>query len=245
VRMNQSFENAGFTFLIGFLAGVSPFLFMQLLPAMLSPSQALPFRNYVAILVTGILIGAITAVLFSKTFNERDPRDVFLTALGIPAILIATVSNISTRSEALHTVNQASAAASNAVLNPPPAAEPVSLEVVAPQQPKPQGRRLVSPAWAEQSSGSGGILLAQAGAYFVVIGKYEGEREAWQALEQLRQDRLRTELYFPKSLRVLRAGTGAYYVSYSGPLSQEEAGKLFKLIRINDPNLTPELLKQK
>ena len=153
--------------------------------------------------------------------------------------------NVSTKSEALQTMTLATAAASNAVLNPAPAPEPVSLEVVAPPQAKPQGKGLINRAWAEQGSVSRATLFAQVGAYFVVIGKYGTEREAWQALGQLSRDRLKTELYFPKSLRVLRAGTGTYYVSYSGPLTQEDAAKLFKLIRINDPNLSPDLLKQK
>lgn len=241
---NQSLTNVLVALLIGFLAGVSPFLFMQLLPAMLNPSQVIVPPNYTAILLTGVLIAAITAVLFSKTLHERDPRDVFLTALGIPAVLIATVSNISTKSEALQTVNLATAAASNAVLNPLPAPEPVSIEVVEPSQQKPQGKGFIDFAWAEERSSGRSAMVAQAGAYFVVIGKYGSEREAAQALERLRHDRLKTELYFPKSLRVLRAG-GAYYVSYSGSLSQEEAAKLFKLLRINDPNLSPDLLKQK
>jgi hypothetical protein len=214
---------------------------------MLSPSQAMGPIYYVAVLVTGALIGAITAVLFAKKFHGRDPGDVFLAALGIPAVLITTVSNISTKSEALHEVNQAKVVASNAVLNPSPAPEPASLEVVEPPaKPKPEGTRLINRAWAEERSAGVKTELVQAGgAYFVVIGKYSTEVDARRALERWRGERFRTELYFPKNLRVLRAGKDGYYVSYSGPLPQDDAMKVFKVVQINDPQLSPQLLRQK
>jgi hypothetical protein len=72
---------------------------MQLLPALLNPTQSLVLPNYLAILFTGTLVGATTAIIFAKTFDTRDPQEVFVYALGIPAILIATVSNLSTTSE--------------------------------------------------------------------------------------------------------------------------------------------------
>ena len=245
MRDNSTLVNIVLTFVIGVLAGLSPFLFMQLLPSLLNPSLALLPPNYLAIVLTGVLVGAITSVLFAKTFHERNPQDVFFAALGIPAILIATVSNVSTKSAALQVVNAAQVAASNSVLNPPPAAESVSLEMLQPPKLDRRGRLFINRAWAEESPGRAGLLLAQAGKFLVVVGRYASEQEAWAAVEQLNRERFKSELYFPKSPRVFRAGTGAYYVSYSGALPQEDAVKLFKLIRINDPQLTPEILREK
>ncbi|MCI0484332.1 MAG: hypothetical protein L0Y78_07100 [candidate division NC10 bacterium] len=245
MRGSTTLGNVVLTFVIGVLAGVSPFLFMQLLPSLLNPSLAFAQPNYLAIVLTGVLVGAIISVLYTKTFHERSPQEVFFAALGIPAILIATVSNVSTKSAALQAVNEAQVAASNSVLSPPPAAEPVSLEMVEPSKIDRRGSVFTSRAWAEESPGRAGLLLAQAGKYFVIVGRYTSEQEAWAALGQLNRERLKSELYFPKSLRVFRTGTGAYYVSYSGALAQEDAVKLFKLIRINDPQLTPEILREK
>ena len=84
------------TFLIGFVAGVSPFLFMYLIPGLLNPSQELIGCNPWCILLTGVLIGAITCILFAKKFAEKDPSDIFFYALGIPAILIGTLTNLNT-----------------------------------------------------------------------------------------------------------------------------------------------------
>lgn len=238
--------NIVLTFVIGVLAGVAPFLFMQLLPMLLNPNLAFVQPNYLAIVLTGVLVGAIISVLFTKSFNERSPQEVFFAALGIPAILIATVSNVSTKSAALQVVNEAQVAASNSVLSPPPPAEPVSLEMLEPPKVDRQGSVLISRAWAEESPDRAGLVLAQAGKYLVVVGRYANEQEAWAALGRLNRERLKSELYFPKSLRVFRSPTtGSYYVSYSGALPQDDAVKLFKLIRINDPQLAPEILKEK
>jgi hypothetical protein len=63
-------------------------------------------------------------------------------------------------------------------------------------------------------------------------------------METLRRQQLNTELYIPKQLRVFKAGAQRYYVSYSAPVSREEAVKLFRLLRINDPQLDPQILRQ-
>jgi hypothetical protein len=113
-------KNILWTFIIGLIAGIAPFLFMQLLPALLNPTQLLMLPNCLAILLTGTLVGVTTAIIFAKTFDTRDPQEVFVYALGVPAILIATVSNLSTISEAKFTATRARIAASNAILNVAP-----------------------------------------------------------------------------------------------------------------------------
>jgi hypothetical protein len=80
--------------------------------------------------------------------------------------------------------------------------------------------------------------------YVVVIGQYTSEAEAWRAVEHLRHQQLNTELYIPKQLRIFKAGEQRYYVSYSAPVSREEAVKLYRLLRINDPQLEPQILRQ-
>ena len=110
-------RNAFLTFSIGFIAGVSPFLFMQLLPALLNPSLYLNSINYWAILLTGILIGLISSIIFATQFEKREPQDIFFYALGIPAILIATVSNMSTEFKAVRQVSEVKESLTGTVLN--------------------------------------------------------------------------------------------------------------------------------
>ena len=233
------------TFVIGVIAGVSPFLFMQLLPVLLNPSQPTAEPNYLAIILTGVLVGAVSSIIFAKTFDARDPHDVFFYTLGIPAVLIATVSNITTKFEAVRSVTAAQVSASNTLLNvAPPQVEVLPLQEVAPPSRPAQGSFLpTNDAWADEPRGPR-IIVAQAEAgYLVVIGRYASDKDAWRALEELRLKRLRTELYVQKNPRVFQAGPNLYYVSYSSAPSREDAIKLYNLIRINDPSLMPEILR--
>ena len=66
-------RNGILTFAIGFIAAISPFLFMQLLPTLLNPGMHLDPPNYLAIALTGILIGAITSILFANQFEKKGP----------------------------------------------------------------------------------------------------------------------------------------------------------------------------
>ena len=244
-------RNIAATFFIGVVAGVSPFLFLQLLPGLLNPTQSLTSPNYAAIVVTGVLVGAICVVIFAKTFEDRDPQQVFFYTLGIPAILVATVSNITTKADALRAVAQTQAAASATVLNlSPPPIDTVPLKPVPPPStPGTPGAQsaLRGTAWAAPRPAPSGVsptLVAQAPAtdYVVAVGKYSNEAEAWRSLKDLGDRRLRVENYVPKDLRVLR-GDGSYYVSYTAPMSRDEAVRLYHLIRINDPELAPQVIR--
>jgi hypothetical protein len=190
--------------------------------------------------------GAITAIVFTKTFETRDPQDVFFYALGVPAVLIATVSNLSTISEAKHRATLARVEASNAILNvAPPPVEPMPLRQLTPSAPPgPSGHLLGPLAWAKAPEDRESLRLAGEDQYLVVIGTYTSEAAAWRALETLRRQRLNTELYIPKHLQVFQAGTNTYYVSYTAPLSREDAVKLYRLIQVNDPRLSPQILQQ-
>ena len=239
-------RNAFLTFTIGFIAGVSPFLFMQLLPALLNPSLHLNPINYWAILLTGILIGLISSIIFATQFEKREPQDIFFYALGIPAILIATVSNMSTEFKAVRQVSEVKESLTGTVLNPPQPevihGQPIPLT---PPQPATQGKNRISSAtaWAEERKETPGILFAQASGYFVGIGEYTNEKAAWEDYRRYKDQKLRTELYVPKNLSVFEIRKGVFVLVYGRYSSQEEANKVFQLLRINDPGLNVRLLR--
>ena len=75
-------KNVLATFSIGFIAGISPFLFMQLLPALLNPGFPMDAPGYIAIILTGLLIGGITSIIFASKFNCREPQDILFLRPG-------------------------------------------------------------------------------------------------------------------------------------------------------------------
>jgi hypothetical protein len=239
-------RNGFLAFAIGLIAGISPFLFMQLLPALLNPGLHPEPPNYLAILLTGALIGIITAIIFAAQFEKREPQDIFFYALGIPAILIATVSNMSTEFKAVRQVSEARESLTSAVLNPP---QPEVIQgppiPLSPPPPASQGRNRTSSAtaWAEERKEPPGILFAQASGYFVGIGEYTNDKAAWEDYRKYKDQRLRTELYVPKNLNVFEIRKGVFVLVYGRYSSPEEANKVFQLLRINDPGLTVRILK--
>ena len=237
-------RNILLTFAIGFIAAISPFLFMQLLPALLNPDLHLDPPNYLAIILTGFLIGAITSILFANQFEKKGPQDIFFYALGIPAILIATVSNLSTEFKAVSKISDVKESLTSAVLNPPQLqtapGEPIRLTPPSGQQ---QGINFGNTAWAEEKEGEKRLLFAQAHGYLVVIGEYQSEKTAWEDYRKLREERLRTERYSPKDLGVFEIRKGYYVLAYSRYSSLEEASRLYQLLKINDPGLNVKILK--
>lgn len=133
---------------------------------------------------------------------------------------------------------------SSAVLSPP---KPEILEEVPkpvpPPQPLKQGWNSRGNAWAQEGRENKLILLAQVLNYFVAIGEYSDEKGAWEDYKKWKEKRLRTELYFPKDLGVFEIGKGQYILVYSRHSSSEEASKVFRLLRINDPGLNVKILK--
>ena len=240
------FRNAFLTFGIGLIAGISPFLFMQLLPALLNPGLHLEGVNYQAIILTGALVGIITSIIFATQFEKREPQDIFFYALGIPAILIATVSNMSTEFKAVRQVSEVKENLTSTVLNAPqPEAIPGQPILLTPPPSASQGRNKTSSgeAWAQESKEGPGMIFAQAGSFFVAIGEYSNEKAAWEDYRKYKDQRLRTELYSPKNLNVLETRKGVYALVYGRYSSQEQATKVFQLLRINDPGLNVRILK--
>jgi hypothetical protein len=244
VSSKNMIRSVFWTFIIGMIAGISPFLFMQLLPALLSPSLSLNPPNYSAILLTGVLVGMITSIIFATKFENKEPQDVFFYALGIPAILIATVTNISTEFTAVNKVSEVKENLTNMVLIPPrPETIPEPPKLISPPQAPRPSSQIQSKAWAEENSGGHQLVLAQAHGYFVVIGEYSSEKAAWEDYYKFRDMKLRTERYFPKSLNVFQISTGSYVLVYSQPSTLEDANKVYQLLRINDPELPVRILK--
>jgi len=243
VSSRNMIRSVFWTFIIGMIAGISPFLFMQLLPALLNPSLRLDSPNYLAILLTGVLVGVITAIIFATKFENKEPQDVFFYALGIPAILIATVTNISTEFKAVNKVSEVKESLTSVVLNPPrPETIPEVPKLLSPPQAPRQNSQIQNKAWAEENSGGPQLILAQAHGYFVVIGEYNSEKAAWEDYYKIRDMKLRTERYFPKSLNVFQISTGSYVLVYSQPSTLEDAKKVYQLLRINDPELSVRIL---
>jgi hypothetical protein len=237
-------RNVLLTFVIGFIAAISPFLFMQLLPVLLNPSLNLDAPNYWAILLTGILVGVITSIIFAPQFGKREPQDIFFYALGIPAILIATVSNISTEFKAVSRISDVKQSLTSVVLNPPkPEVIQEMPKPLTPPQPLKEGLNSRGAAWAEERKEEQRLLLAQASNYFVLIGEYDNEKAAWEDYRKWKDKKLRTELYYPKDLGVFEIRKGQYALVYSRYSSLEEANKVFQLLRINDPGLNVKILK--
>jgi hypothetical protein len=234
-------------------AGIAPFLFMQLLPRMLNPNLYTGAINYSPIVLTGILVGVITTIIFAKTFDDKEPREIFFYALGIPAVLIATVSNIATETSALRKIDDASTQATIQVLNPVPEPaiitdklkerkEPVVL--TPPSRLSKRNSFSTNTAWASEVSWENSDLIAAApGNYLIVIGVYKNPNEAWRYYDKYRKASLRSERYIPKRLQVLQLSENYYVLIYSRHTTRDEANKAYKVLQINDPWLDARIMK--
>ncbi len=239
------------TFLIGFVAGVSPFLFMYLLPGLLNPthSSSSPECDPWCVILAGSLIGAITSILFAKKFAEKDPGDIFFYALGIPAILIGALSNFGANSTIKDIQNKAN---SLFELKPSVEVSDKGLNVLSPppQTESPKLSSLLAPqtAWAEEKTEDRTVIAAQTQVrrYFVVIGQYSSEKEAFDQYFKWVDKRLNTERYTPKNLKVFKMpGSGGYYLSYSDYASEADAIKTYKQLMLNDPGFSPKIIEQR
>ena len=213
------------TFFIGLIAGIAPFLFMDLLPSLLSHNGVAPKPNYGAIIVTGVLIGTITAIIFSKSFKEKEPQDIFFYALGIPAILIATISNLNTNFSATKKVEDVKASASAEVLsidNMQPVIKELETIQIPLEDLKQSGFLFPKPAFAEDKKASSAV--PSTGTFAVSIGEYVSQDDAVASYKSLLNKKLSTEKYVPKSLQVLKAGD-SYVVIFSRHATEEEAAE--------------------
>ncbi len=225
------------SFGIGLVAGVSPFVFMQLLPLLLNRDAVTPGlgRSALAILLVGLLVGVISSIMLTGTLVEKGPREAFLYALGIPAVLIATVSNLSTTFAAMNQVSAAKEGLTATLLSSPPL-DTVRSEL-APARP------LQRPTMVFQSTSERRPVgqVPQPGTYLLVIGDYSDSASARDAYEKFSKAQLRTERYVPKNLRIVPA-SARYLLAYSHHSTAEEARKAYQLLRINDPDVSARIV---
>ena len=242
--MSKLFGNLLASFLTGFVAGIAPFLSMQLLPALLNPDLPTSSANTVPILLTGLLVGAVTAIVFGKTFESEKPREVFAYALGIPAVLIGTVSNLSTKFAAANQVSSVQEVLTATLLSPSTAPDSIAPPTEVQPPAPPPGAAQRSPAGAGRAILGGNIRLAQEGRFLVVIGEFTASDSAvaWDTYRRLRSATLRTERYTLKNLAMLRLPSSLILV-YSRHTTVDEANRVYMLLRINDPRLPARVLR--
>lgn len=97
-------------------------------------------------------------------------------------------------------------------------------------------------AWANPGGGrtvwGGSVILPQQGRFLVVIGQFNvtDTAAAWAEYRRLQGTALRTERYAAKSIAMFRLES-SFLLVYSRHSSVEEANKVYRLLRINDPQL--------
>ena len=239
-------RRAFWAFLVGFIAGTAPFIFMYSLPILLTPGASEVTPPLTQLLLTGSIVGAITAIMFTGQIGKTW-QDVFVYALGIPALLIATVGDISSRLSA----REIQARTSSAILAPniePPEIdtdlEKIDVESLMENYQETSSllnRFLRSDAVAATPDTVRTEKLAK-GQYLIVIGSYGNQKEAVQAFKKFQDKRLNTEDYINKSLELIRR-TDRYLIVYWRCSSEEQALKVYKLMRVNDPKVPVQIFK--
>lgn len=235
-------------FLIGIVAGSSPFLCMTYLPSLLTSGAASRTVDSVALLVVSVLVGLVTGIVFYGEVGAEHPSKIFTKALGIPALLLATVTNTASKAD----LQRAQDTATLQVLSEPAAAEetpeaPTELSPPTESPEKTSSFSMTSDAWAQTAT----IARASASTprdarFLLVLGQYTTEKEAWAAYNRWQPTgQFATERYYPKNIKVFAAGKTTFYVCYTGPLAAPDATRLLKVIRINDPNLSPKVVEQR
>ena len=240
------------TFVIGLVAGAAPFLCMSYLPHLLDPRAAVSQPDMGAVVIVGVLVGFVTLIMDAKRFSDEDPKEVLMRALAIPSILLATVTGLQSRqivteqraaastqtdSTFAPDVNISTAPGPSEMVGGAPAATGPSSWLwgsgAAWAQPRTTPLRRVAPA------------LAIPGAdYLVVLGQYSARAEAEGAAKRWqRTNALATERYYQKFIQVYTVQNKVFYVGYTAKLPRGEAIKLYKVLRINDPNVAPQIVQ--
>jgi len=226
---------------------------MQLMPALLAPRSELIISNYWIFIVVGVLIGAITTIIYAATLDYAKLHDVFFTALGIPAVLIGTTSNLTTNFSARNAIADVRAIASSEIQHPTPAQKINATPQPVPEpMPAPQGfylhfsstawaTEISSTAWATEKNNMAEFRVAEIG-YLVVIGEYVNKDAAESAYRKYLNVHLQAERYVPKDLKIYRISQN-FVLAYGHYTSREEAEKVYALLKINDPNIGVRLLQ--
>jgi hypothetical protein len=230
------------TFVIGFVAGTAPFIFVQVLPALMTRGTTIVQFSYWAILIVGILIGAIAAIIYAKTQEPLTPRDIFFHSLGIPAVLIATVGNISTDTEAQREIAATNVRATEQIQATPNIKKGEELKRIPEPGNLSRNTSFDKVVLAAVTNVGAATFLAEAISYYVVLGEYHTKAEVSAAYRSFKNRHLQTERYVPKRLSIYQQKNGSFILVYGSYSSREEAIKVYKIIKINDPNIAVSIL---
>lgn len=229
-------------FVTGFMAGFAPFATMSILPAVMSPGADMAVTNWLALVLLSAIVGVVTVIFFERAEQAPLPREVFIAALGIPTMFIGTVSNLTTRFDAVRAADRASyVLEQTAEIAPAP-------EELAPVSISPADTTSVSwwpsfVATAHAQVRRPEVAAAAAPGYLIVIGTYRDQAIAMREFRQLQAATLRTERYAQKALNLYRGADGAFLLTYARVATVSEAQRIYRLLLINDPRLAPRIIE--
>lgn len=244
-------RDAVLCFFIGAVAGAAPFLFMQVLPSLLGDGETV--IRYPPLVITALLIGSITAIVFCRQCTTKQPHEIFFQSLGFPALLIATVSNMTYQ----NTTDRVRAAATQQVLQGAPTPIPMRITPAEPLDAPgtDSGTRLdlmglfVGDSWAAPTApaprGAGrAVHLAQQSRFALVVGR-AGTREGAAAIAQrFSTTPLASDRFLQKNVTTFET-VGApkeFVVVYATYNTQREAETAYRILRINDPNVPVQIV---
>lgn len=235
-----------YAFIVGFIAGTAPFIFMYCLPILLTPGSREVSPPLFQLLLTGTIVGAITTIMFTGQIRKTW-QDVFVYALGIPALLIATVGDISSRLSA----RELQARTSSAIMAPEVSTPAIEsdleiIDVESLMEKYDETSSLINRLFRSDAVAATPDTLRaeklEKGQYLIVIGSYGDKKSALQAFRKFRDTRLNTEDYINKSLELLKK-TDRYLIVYWRCSNEEAALKAYKLMRVNDPKIPVQIFK--
>ena len=240
-------------FLIGFFASVCA-IFVPRMVAMLNGGdgklQYLPNDFILVGIIFALVIGGITVIFEQK--RNKSAAEIFMTALGIPALLAGTL-NSGTTSNNLNDLQFANQKLSDSLAQKSgiPIVEKASnitpLETISNNTPAPTSKSefsLISDAQAQESEDTpqvdGGLNLGiqvEQTPYLIVLEKFNNKEEAIQKAGEMRK-------IFPKAMAV-QSNQNFLVIDGEQPLSKSDA--LLKAIELQNHNtgLKPYLLQAK
>lgn len=232
-------------FLIGTMAGCAPFLLNYLMPVLLNGNQGNADPHWPELGGLAVLIGVIACIFFCDK-PKLSAQDVFLQALGIPALLLGTLSSIQKAGETV----QAKHTASEQYTNPAPILDYEG--DVLPTFGAAQAREgaagsalawLIHPVLGQEPTRNARIQAADT-VYLVVIGpSYSSLQTAREGLHRLQTKTLHAEQYAPKHPQIAQLTPGSYVVEYSRHARREDAVRVYRLLQINDSDVGARIVR--
>jgi hypothetical protein len=237
------------TFLVGFFASICA-VFVPRMVAMLNGSHAeLQYltRDYILVgLAFALVIGGIT-VIFEQS-KQKSAAEIFMTALGIPALLAGALNSGTTGSNLneLQAVNQKlsdNMAQQNGIRIEGKTTNIVPLEDTSATTPSPvskSGFSLIPEAQAGDAAptNSDGLKLGiqvEQTPYLIVLEKLDNRADAINKAKELRKT-------FPQATAV-QSNQDFLVIDGAEPLNKSEA--LLKAIKLQKTGLKPYLLQAK